>query len=67
VSAGLRQPGSERRTAADAAGQSRLSYDPETGQYTYVWKTDKAWAGACRVLAIQLVDATEHLLAFQFR
>ncbi len=25
------------------AGSSGLGYDPATGQYTYVWKTDKAW------------------------
>ena len=49
------------------AGQSRLSYDAESGQYTYVWKTDKVWAGTCRVLALQLVDGTEHLVAFQFK
>src|SRR5207245_189171 len=26
------------------AGASSLSYDASTDQYTYVWKTDKAWA-----------------------
>jgi hypothetical protein len=50
-----------------SAGQSALSYDAKSGQYTYVWKTDKAWTGTCRVLALQLVDGTEHLLAFHFR
>src|SRR5262249_23420828 len=29
------------------AGNSSLSYDPVTDTYTYVWSTDKAWAGTC--------------------
>ena len=49
------------------AGRSALSYDAKSDQYTYVWKTDKTWAGTCRVLALQLVDGTEHLVAFQFK
>ena len=44
-----------------------LTYDPDSDQYTYVWKTEKAWAGTCRVLSLQLVDGTEHLAAFQFK
>ena len=49
------------------AGRSGLSYDAKSGQYTYVWKTDKVWAGTCRVLSLQFVDGTEHLAAFQFK
>jgi hypothetical protein len=30
------------------AGDSGLSYDAATDQYTYVWKTDKTWSGTCR-------------------
>jgi hypothetical protein len=36
------------------AGQSSLSYDALTNQYTYVWKTDKLWATKCRQLVVQL-------------
>ncbi len=39
------------------AGSSSLTYDPSTGQYIYVWKTDKAWTG-CRQLVIKLIDGT---------
>lgn len=48
------------------AGASSLSYDPATDQYTYVWKTDKAWAGTCRALVVKLVDGTTHTADFQF-
>lgn len=34
------------------AGASSLSYDRGTGLYTYIWKTDKAWAGTCRQLVL---------------
>jgi N-acetylneuraminic acid mutarotase len=30
-----------------------LKYDPATDQYSYVWKTDKAWAGTCRQLILK--------------
>ena len=35
-----------------AAGSSSLSYDKGTGVYTYIWKTDKSWAGSCRQLVL---------------
>ena len=50
-----------------SAGGTGLSYDSASGQYTYVWKTDKAWAGMCRALSLQLADGTEHRVAFQFK
>ena len=49
------------------AGGSSLSYDPLTGQYTYVWKTDKVWAGTCRALNVTLVDGTVHTALFKFK
>ncbi len=49
------------------AGSSSLSFDPATGQYTYVWKTDRQWAGTCRVLTVQLDDGSQHLANFQFK
>jgi hypothetical protein len=52
---------------AKSAGGSGLSYDPASGQYSYVWKTEKAWAGTCRVLSLRLADETEHLAAFKFK
>ena len=48
------------------AGSSSLQYDPLTGQYIYVWKTDKAWAGTCRVLTVKLADGTAQDAMFKF-
>jgi predicted extracellular nuclease len=47
-------------------GNSVLSYDAATDTYTYVWKTDKAWAGTCRQLVVKLADGTFHHANFQF-
>ena len=47
------------------AGGSSLSYGG--GQYTYVWKTDKAWKGTCRQLELKLVDGTLHTALFKFK
>ena len=48
-------------------GAAELTYDPLTDRYTYVWKTDKAWAGTCRQLVVQLTDGTFHRANFDFR
>lgn len=47
-------------------GQSGLSYDPSTDQYTYVWKTKRSWAGTCRLFTLRLVDGTSHQALFLF-
>jgi len=48
------------------AGNSTLHYDPSTQTYSYIWKTDKAWAGTCRQLIVRLIDGTDHVALFQF-
>ena len=47
------------------AGGSSLSYDAD--QYTYVWKTDKSWAGTCCQLVVRLNDGTSHEANFKFK
>lgn len=48
------------------AGGSSLSYDPTTGVYSYIWKTEKSWAGTCRSLTLRLTDGSEHTAHFRF-
>jgi hypothetical protein len=48
------------------AGGSGLTYDPSKNQYTYVWKTEKAWAGQCRWFEISLRDGSSHIAQFKF-
>jgi hypothetical protein len=68
----LTRAGTCDQTAGDVieetvtAGGSSLSYDLVTAQYTYVWKTNKAWAGTCRQLVVGLNDGTTHTAWFNF-
>jgi predicted extracellular nuclease len=48
------------------AGGSSLQYDPLTETYTYVWKTEKAWAGTCRTLLLRLNDGQTYTAEFHF-
>ena len=48
------------------AGSSSLSYDPDTDQYIYVWKTNKSWTNSCRTLTVMLDDGSVHQANFKF-
>ena len=43
-----------------------LSYNPAANEYTYVWKTQKAWAGRCGAFQLGLRDGTDHNALFRF-
>jgi hypothetical protein len=47
-------------------GASALSYDAGSGQYTYVWKTDKSFL-ACRQLVLKFTDGTYARADFKFK
>jgi len=49
-----------------SAGGSSLSYDASSDRYTYVWKTDKAWAGSCRQLVLEFDDGQRQRATFRF-
>ena len=53
--------------ATVTAGNSSLAYDASTQQYSYTWKTDKAWAGTCRMLNLTLADGTTHQASFKLK
>ncbi len=44
-----------------------LTYDASSGLYTYVWKTQKSWAGTCRQFNLGLNDGSSHTALFSFR
>jgi len=49
------------------AGSSGLSYDATSGQYVYIWKTDRAWANTCRQLVVKLKDGAYHRANFKLK
>jgi hypothetical protein len=46
------------------SGKSSLSYDADADQYNYVWKTEKNWAGTCRVFSLGLNDGSDPVMAY---
>ena len=50
-----------------SAGGSGLTYDASIDLYTYVWKTDKSWAGTCRQLVLMLADGSTARANFKFK
>lgn len=48
------------------AGSSGLQYDVASGLYTYVWKTDRAWAGTCRQFTLTFRDGSAANARFKF-
>jgi hypothetical protein len=53
-------------TGPALATQAAEPLSSQDGQYKYVWKTKKPWAGTCRELTIKLVDNTVYTAVFQF-
>jgi hypothetical protein len=49
------------------AGNSGVSYDATTGQYTYVWKTQRSWNRTCRLLVVRFSDNSQYFAKFRFR
>ena len=49
------------------AGSSSLQYDPTTGQYSYVWKTNSASVGTCVQFDLGLNDGSTHTFLVEFK
>ena len=59
-------PSVQRCGGGDAtSAEGRLSYDADAGQYVYVWKTDRAWAGTCRAITVRLDDGSAKSVSFR--
>lgn len=52
---------------ATTSGAPELTYDAASDTYSYVWKTDKRWAGTCRQFRLTLSDGSTHVALFDFR
>lgn len=50
----------------DTTGTSGLRYDPIANQFIFTSKTDKAWAGSCKMFTLYLNDGTKHQANFSF-
>ena len=66
VACDANEPGSVIEETVSAGGSS-LNYDATADRYTYVWKTQKAWKGTCRVLSLRLTDGSDHFAKFRFK
>lgn len=56
--------GSGAGDAAESAGGSGLHY--EDGQYVFVWKTRKEWAGTCQEIFVELADGAVYTASVDF-
>lgn len=59
----------EETPAVDSGTQvsGRLSYHAVHDRYTYLWQTEKAWAGTCRQLIMVLADGTRRRANVRFK
>jgi YVTN family beta-propeller protein len=51
--------------SAWTAATGALTY--ESGEFVFMWKTDRIWNGKCARLSVALVDGTAHTAEFSFR
>ncbi len=57
----------DARSAIELTDGGSLSYDAAADTYSFAWKTDREWAGTCRLLSVRLNDGSEHTAYFDFR
>ncbi len=50
-----------------AAQSNSFTYSAGSDQYSYVWKTDKAWRGKCARLVLAFADGTTQTALFRFK
>ncbi len=66
VSCGASADAVEETTSTNS---SQLSYSSADDRYTYLWKTDRAWAGQCKQLVLKFADHwnSDQSATFSFR
>ena len=62
----MSEPGTVIEETVSAGGNS-LSYNATADQYSYIWKTDRAWKGTCRMLIVKFNDDSQCLAKFRFK
>ncbi len=62
----MSEPGTVIEETVNAGGNS-LSYNATADQYSYIWKTDRAWKGTCRMLVVKFNDDSQCLAKFRFK
>lgn len=62
-SGGVPIPGAPEEATVSPSG---LQFDATTNSYSYVWKSNKAWANSCRRLLLRFTDGSEQVALFHF-
>ena len=60
------EPGNTIEETVNPGGSS-LTYNATNDQYNYVWKTNKAWKGTCRILVVRFIDGSQYYAKFRFK
>jgi hypothetical protein len=59
-------PATGEPAGGTSPGASGLTYDASADQYTYVWKTDRGWAGTCHQLVVKFTTGEVRRATFRF-
>lgn len=59
--------GASSPTVSNETPSLVIEKDGEVWKYKYIWKTDKAWQGTCRLLTVSFNDGTSKTALFQFK
>jgi hypothetical protein len=54
-------------TNDSSAAAGSLTYNSGPDRYTFMWATNKAWAGSCKELLLTLRDGTTHRAYVNFK
>ena len=54
-------------TGDSSTAVGSLSYSPGPDRYTFMWQSEKSWAGSCREFLLVLRDGTTHAAYVSFR